>query len=119
MNAPDTLGSPRDTMPRRQPRIRVFHAYKLNATLENLPPHARRRMKRKIAIAAIQAMIDLKRGLEIACHSFVGVGRDLVLSAHWSEPQATLTIEVDEWPKGAPAVTVVGPLPRPWGRKRE
>jgi hypothetical protein len=115
MNAPDTSG----LSLRRQPRIRVFHAYKLNATLENLPPHARRRMKRRIAVAAIQAMIDLKRGLDVACHVFSGVGCDLVLSARWSEQRATLTIEVDEWPKGAPAITIVGALPRPWGRNRE
>ena len=84
-----------------------------------MAPYFRRRLKRKIALAAIQAMIELKRGWDIAYHPFSGAGRDLVLSARWSAERATLTIEVDDRPKGAPAITLVGALPRPKGRKRE
>ena len=115
MNAPDRTMRPAS----RQPRIRVFHAYQLMAALERLAPRTRRRIKRQVATAAIEAMIALKRGLEISYHPFEGAGWDLVLSSRWSEPHATLTIEVDLRPAGAPSVTLVGALPKPRAHRRE
>ena len=110
------MHAPTRTM--RQPRIRTFHAYQLMAALERLAPRTRSRMKRQIASAAIEAMIALKRGLDITCHPFEGAGWRLVLSSHWSEPRAILTIEVDLLPKGAQAVTLIGALPRPRASRR-
>jgi hypothetical protein len=115
MNASDRSVRPAT----RQPRIRVFHAYQLMAALERLTPWTRRRMKRRIATAAIQAMIDLKQGLDITSHPFEGAGLSLVLSARWSDAQATLTIEVDLRPKGAPSITLIGVLPKPRASRRE
>ena len=106
----------------RQPRIRVFHAYQLMAALQRLAPRTRRRMTRQIALSAVQAMVVLKRGLEISYHPFEAAGLDLVLSSRWSAPHATLTIEVDMRGKGAPRLTLVGGLPPPparWGRLRD
>lgn len=115
MNAPDPRGRPVS----RRPRIRVFHAYQLMAALEQLTPPARRRMRRRIAAAAIAAMIAVKRGLEISYHPFEGAGWSLVLSSRWSDIHATLTIEVDLRPKGAPSITLAGPLPKPKASRRE
>ena len=115
MNAPDRSMRPAT----RQPRIRVFHAYQLMAALERLAPWTRRRMQHRIAVAAVQAMIELKKGLDITSHPFEGAGLSLVLSARWSDPHRTLTIEVDLRPKGAPSITLVGALPKPRASRRE
>lgn len=115
MSAPDT---PARRIPRAA-RIRVFHAHALITALRRLAPRTSRRLRHAIAHAAVEAMIALKRGLDITYHPFEGGGFPLVLSARWSEERATLTIEVDLRPKGAPAVTLVGALPTPRARKRE
>jgi hypothetical protein len=114
MNAPNTIRRP---IPRAA-RIRVFHAYALMAALERLSPATRRQARRRIAGAAVTAMMVLKRGLDITSHPFEAAGYALVLSARWSEPRAILTIEVDLRQKGVPAVTLVGP-PVPRWRRRE
>ncbi len=115
MNALDTKGR---RIPRAA-RIRVFQAYELNATLQRLSPRGRRRTRWLIGWAAVQAMIRLKQGLDITYLPFEGAGFPLVLSARWIEEKATLAIEVDLRPKGAPAAAVAGPLPTPRFRRRE
>jgi hypothetical protein len=102
----------------RPGRIRVFPAYELNLILGRMAPRQRRRCQRRIAGAAIAAMMVLKRGLEITYHPFEGAGYPLVLSARWSALRTTLTIEVELRPKGAPLMTLAGaPVPR--FRRRE
>ena len=102
----------------RYGRIRIFHAHALMAALERLSPRIRRRMRRRIAGAAVTAMMVLKRGLEITSHPFEVESYPLVLSARWNEARAMLTIEVDLRQKGVPALTVIG-APTPRWRKRE
>lgn len=102
----------------RAARIRIFHAYALSAALQRLTPRSRRRSKWLIGWAAVEAMIRLKRGLDITYLPFAGAGLPLVLSARWVAEKATLTIEVDLRPRGAPAMTVVGAMPPPRARKR-
>lgn len=114
MNVPDLIGRRFS----RTARIRVFHAYALTAELERLAPRARRQARRRIAGAAVTAMMVLKRGLEITSHPFEAAGHALVLSARWSEARATLTIEVDLRQRGVPALTVIG-APTPRWRRRE
>lgn len=114
MIAPNVLRRPI----RRAARIRVFHAYALIAALERLSPDTRRRMRRRIAGAAVTAMMVLKRGLEITSHPFEVESYSLVLSARWNEARATLTIEVDLRQKGVPMRTVIGAPVARW-RKRE
>lgn len=115
MNAPDTKGR---RIPRAA-RIRVFHAYELNSTMQRQSPRTRRRTRWLIGWAAVEAMIRLKRGLDITYLPFEGAGLPLVLSARWAPERAILTIEVDLRPKGAPATEVAGPLPAPRSRRRE
>jgi hypothetical protein len=113
MNAPNHIRRPIS----RAARIRVFHAYALMAVLERLSPRTRRQTRRRIAGAAVTAMMVLKRGLEITSHPFEAAGYPLVLSARWNEARATLAIEVDLRQKGVPAVTLIGaPIAR-WNRR--
>ena len=113
MDAPNMLRRPNS----RAARIRIFHAYALMAVLERLSPRTRRRLRRRIAGAAVTAMMVLKRGLEITSHPFEVEGYALVLSARWNETRATLTIEVDLRQKGVPAVTLVGAPVARWKRR--
>ncbi len=115
MNAPSQGGR---RIPRAA-RIRVFHAHELNAALQRLSPRRRRRTRWLIGWAAVEAMIRLKRGLDITYLPFEGAGLALVLSARWAAERAILTIEVDLRPRGAPATAVAGPLPAPRSRRRE
>jgi hypothetical protein len=102
----------------RPGRIRVFPAYELNLVLGRMAPRQRRRCRRRIAGAAIAAMMVLKRGFEITCHPFEGAGFQLVLAARWTEARRTLTIEVELLPPGARLPTLAGaPVPR--FRRRE
>ncbi len=108
------------TLPRRNPRygrIRIFHAHALMAELAGLSPRTRRRTQRRIAGAAVAAMMVLKRGLEITSHPFEVEAYRLVLSARWNAARAILTIEIDLRQQGVPAMTVVGaPIAR-WKRR--
>lgn len=102
----------------RYGRIRIFHAHALMAALERLSPTARRRLRRRIAGAAVTAMMVLKRGLEITSHPFEVESWQLVLSARWNADRATLTIDVDLRQKGVPMLTIVGAPVARW-KKRE
>lgn len=113
MNAPNHIRRPIS----RAARIRVFHAYALMAALERLSPRTRRQTRRRVAGAAVTAMMVLKRGLEITSHPFEVAGYPLVLSARWHETRATLTIEVDLRQKGVPAVTLIGAPVARWNRR--
>lgn len=109
-----------DALPRRNPRygrIRIFHAHALMAVLAGLSPRTRRRTQRRIAGAAVTAMMVLKRGLEITSHPFEVERYPLVLSARWNPTRATLTIEIDLRQKGVPAVTVEGAPAARWKRR--
>ena len=114
MNALDTTGR----RIARYGRIRIFHAHALMAALERLSPKTRRRARRRIAGAAVTAMMVLKRGLEITSHPFEVETWQLVLSARWNAGRAMLTIEIDLRQKGVPMLTVVGASVARW-RKRE
>jgi hypothetical protein len=113
MNAPNSLRRPF----RRAAYIRIFHAYALTAALERLSSRTRRQMRRRIAGAAVTAMMVLKQGLEITSHPFEAAGYPLVLSARWNAARATLTIEIDLRQKGVPMRTVLGAPVARWRRR--